>query len=81
MTVRIGALVFSSPRPAATVEFYRLIGIDLAEEDHGDGVAHWACEVEMSTSPCLRPTPTEPRRVITSRAARSAASLSKTLLR
>jgi uncharacterized glyoxalase superfamily protein PhnB len=27
------------------VAFYRSLGIPLVEEDHGDGVVHWACEL------------------------------------
>ena len=41
----IGALVVGSSQPEQVVDFYRGLGLPLAEEDHGDGIIHWACEL------------------------------------
>jgi predicted enzyme related to lactoylglutathione lyase len=46
MAVRFGALVLFTSSLETTVAFYRAMGIDLAEEDHGDGVLHFAAELE-----------------------------------
>lgn len=44
---RLGALVFFTSRLDACVEFYRLVGIPLVEEQHAeDGMVHFACELE-----------------------------------
>ena len=42
----IGALVVGSAQPEQVVEFYRRLGLPLIEENHGDGVVHWACELD-----------------------------------
>jgi predicted enzyme related to lactoylglutathione lyase len=44
MTARMGALVLSTTRVEQTLAFYRAVGFPLSEEDHGDGVEHWACD-------------------------------------
>ncbi len=45
MPAGIGAIVMSTARASQVVAFYRSLGIPLVEEDHGDGVVHWACEL------------------------------------
>jgi predicted enzyme related to lactoylglutathione lyase len=45
MATHLGALVLTTNRVAETLAFYRTIGLPLREEDHGDGVVDWACEV------------------------------------
>lgn len=42
----VGALVLSSAQPERVVEFYRGLGLPLAEEDHDDGIVHWSCELD-----------------------------------
>jgi catechol 2,3-dioxygenase-like lactoylglutathione lyase family enzyme len=46
MPVRLGAIVLFTSSLDATVSFYRAIGIDLAKEDHDDGVPHFAAELD-----------------------------------
>ena len=46
MPVRLGALVLFTSSLETTVAFYRAMGIDLAEEDHGDGAMHFAAELD-----------------------------------
>jgi lactoylglutathione lyase len=41
----LASLVLFSRAPAATAAFYRTLGIDLADEDHGDGVVHYAADL------------------------------------
>ena len=64
MAVRLGALVLFTSSLEATVDFYRAMGIDLTEENHGDGVLYFAAELDgchfavfpasgISTSPGL----------------------------
>jgi uncharacterized glyoxalase superfamily protein PhnB len=45
MTAGVGAIVMSTTRTSQVVAFYRSLGIPLVEEDHGDGIVHWACEL------------------------------------
>lgn len=40
------SLILFSPNPSKLVSFYRSIGLPLEEENHGDGVVHYACELE-----------------------------------
>jgi lactoylglutathione lyase len=40
--VEFASLVLFSGRAAQTASFYRALGIDLADEDHGDGYVHAA---------------------------------------
>ncbi len=44
MTV-LASLVLFSRAPAPTVAFYRALGIDLVDEQHGDGAVHHAAEL------------------------------------
>lgn len=44
MSIRINALILWSEVPARTAAFYRLLGLPLADEDHGDGHVHQACD-------------------------------------
>lgn len=37
--------MLTTNRIVETLSFYRTIGLPLSEEDHGDGVVHWACDV------------------------------------
>ena len=44
MSIRINALILWSERPERVAAFYRLLGLPLADEDHGDGHVHQACD-------------------------------------
>jgi lactoylglutathione lyase len=41
----VASIVLFSDQPDRTVGFYRAIGLELAGEDHGDGLVHSAAEV------------------------------------
>jgi len=41
----VSSIVLFSPTPERRTAFYRALGIDLADEDHGDGAVHAATEV------------------------------------
>jgi|JI9StandDraft_2_1071091.scaffolds.fasta_scaffold50110_2 lactoylglutathione lyase len=45
VTAHLAALVLTTNRIVETLTFYRTIGLPLSEEDHGDGLVHWACDV------------------------------------
>lgn len=46
-TIRgVGAVVMSSGRPDELIDFYRAIGVPLQMEHHGDGIMHWAADVD-----------------------------------
>jgi lactoylglutathione lyase len=40
-----GALVVYAADPAKTAAFYRALGVDLADEDHGEGPVHFATDL------------------------------------
>jgi lactoylglutathione lyase len=40
-----GALVVYAADPARTAAFYRAVGVDLEDEDHGEGPLHFAAEL------------------------------------
>jgi uncharacterized glyoxalase superfamily protein PhnB len=42
---QLGALVLFTSRQQDCVDFYRLVGAPLVEEQHDDGDVHFACEV------------------------------------
>jgi lactoylglutathione lyase len=41
----MASLVLFAASPAATTAFYRAVGLELEEEDHGDGPVHFATEL------------------------------------
>lgn len=41
----LSSIVLFSAQPARTIAFYRSVGIEFEEEDHGDGVVHAATDV------------------------------------
>jgi len=41
----MASLVLFTASPAATVAFYRAVGLELEEEDHGGGPVHFATEL------------------------------------
>jgi catechol 2,3-dioxygenase-like lactoylglutathione lyase family enzyme len=41
----VASIVLFSELPAETISFYRALGVPLADEDHGDGIAHAAAAV------------------------------------
>ena len=45
MATEIGALVLFTGRLQEIVSFYRLLGVPLEVEDHGDGADHFACDL------------------------------------
>lgn len=46
MTIRINALILWSETPERSAAFYRLLGLPLENEDHGDGHVHQACDFQ-----------------------------------
>jgi predicted enzyme related to lactoylglutathione lyase len=46
MNTRLGTLVLYTASLERTVAFYRAIGVDLVDEDHGDGMPHFAAELD-----------------------------------
>jgi catechol 2,3-dioxygenase-like lactoylglutathione lyase family enzyme len=43
--VSVNAIILWSGEPARVAAFYRLLGVPLEDEDHGDGHVHQACEL------------------------------------
>jgi lactoylglutathione lyase len=41
----IASVVLFAEQPERTIDFYRTIGVDLHDEDHGDGLVHAATDV------------------------------------
>jgi catechol 2,3-dioxygenase-like lactoylglutathione lyase family enzyme len=41
----IASIVLFSDEPSRTIDFYRAIGVELQDEDHGDGLVHSAIDV------------------------------------
>lgn len=41
----VSSIVLFSAQPDRTIAFYRLVGIQFEEEDHGDGLVHAATDV------------------------------------
>lgn len=41
----VSSIVLFTARPERTIAFYRSLGIDFGEEDHGDGLLHAAADV------------------------------------
>lgn len=41
----VSSIVFFSPQPDRTIAFYRSVGVDFEEEDHGDGLMHAAADL------------------------------------
>lgn len=46
MAARLNLIVLRSLDPSRTVDFYRLLGIDFQQEQHGTGPIHWASEID-----------------------------------
>ena len=44
-TVTVNALILWTRQTRRVAAFYRLIGLPLEDEDHGDGHAHQACDI------------------------------------
>lgn len=45
MSVGLNALILWSAQAPRVAAFYRMLGLPLADEDHGDGHVHQACEL------------------------------------
>ena len=43
--VEMASVVLYAADPAATAAFYRAVGVDLEDEDHGEGPVHFAAEL------------------------------------
>lgn len=43
---QFASLVLFSDRPERTAAFYRALGVQLEDEDHGDGAVHFAADVD-----------------------------------
>lgn len=41
----VASIVLYSSQPERTIAFYRSVGVDFEDEDHGDGMVHAATEV------------------------------------
>jgi lactoylglutathione lyase len=61
----MASLVLYAVRPEATAAFYRALGLDLEDEDHGEGPVHFAAElgaVHFAIYPAQTPGRAEERR-------------------
>jgi len=45
-TSRINLIVIRSIEPSRTVNFYKMLGLDFHEEQHGSGPVHWAADLD-----------------------------------
>lgn len=45
-TSRLNLIVIRSVDPIQTVTFYKLLGVEFQEEQHGNGPVHWAAELD-----------------------------------
>ena len=45
-TSRLNLIVIRSVEPSRTMAFYKMLGMDFQEEQHGSGPVHWAAELD-----------------------------------
>lgn len=43
---QVNLIVVRSIEPSRSVEFYKMLGMEFQEEQHGSGPAHWAPDID-----------------------------------